>query len=176
MFAALVQGPLPRLVFVGVVLIALQNTLFVELRPATVTVQIVLALAAAAGAGAGPQKGALAGFVLGMMYDLRAGTPLGSSSISMGLGGFVAGYSLSITVDPHWWLGMIFTGIGAAIGESMVPVVRSFIGEEGHFTPRLFTVVPVVTAAAMILSPIFVPIGRWCMRVKKTDWTKVKAP
>ena len=34
MFAALVQGPLPRLVFVGVLLVALQNTLFVELRPA----------------------------------------------------------------------------------------------------------------------------------------------
>ena len=65
-----------------------------------------------------------------MMYDLRAGTPLGSSSISMGLGGFVAGYSLSITVDPQWWLAAIFTGIGAAVGETMVPVVRSFIGEE----------------------------------------------
>ncbi len=176
MFASLVQGPLPRLALVGVMLVALQQTLFVDLRPAAVTIQIVLALAAAAGAAGGPQKGALAGFVLGMMYDLRAGTPLGSSSLSMGVGGFVAGYSLSITVDPQWWLAMIFTGIGAAVGETMVPVVRSFIGEAGHFTPRLFTVVPVVSAAAMILSPVFVPVGRWCMRVKKVDWTKVKAP
>jgi len=176
MFASLVQGPLPRLALVGVMLVALQQTLFVDLRPAAVTIQIVLALAAAAGAAAGPQKGALAGFVLGMMYDLRAGTPLGSSSLSMGVGGFVAGYALSITVDPQWWLAMIFTGIGAAVGETMVPVVRSFIGEEGHFTPRLFTVVPVVSAAAMILSPVFVPVGRWCMRVKKVDWSKVKAP
>ena len=176
MFASLVQGPLPRLALVGVMLVALQQTLFVDLRPAAVTIQIVLALAAAAGAAGGPQKGALAGFVLGLMYDLRAGTPLGSSSLSMGVGGFVAGYSLSITVDPQWWLAMIFTGVGAAVGETMVPVVRSFIGEEGHFTPRLFTVVPVVSAAAMILSPIFVPVGRWCMRVKKVDWTKVKAP
>jgi len=176
MFASLVQGPLLRLALVGVMLVALQQTLFVDLRPAAVTIQIVLALAAAAGAAAGPQKGALAGFVLGMMFDLRAGTPLGSSSLSMGVGGFVAGYSLSITVDPQWWLAMIFTGIGAAVGETMVPVVRSFIGEEGHFTPRLFTVVPVVSAAAMILSPVFVPVGRWCMRVKKVDWSKVKAP
>ncbi len=176
MFASLVQGPLPRLALVGVMLVALQQTLFVDLRPAAVTIQIVLALAAAAGAAGGPQKGALAGFVLGLMYDLRAGTPLGSSSLSMGVGGFVAGYSLSITVDPQWWLAMIFTGVGAAVGETMVPVVRSFIGEEGHFTPRLFTVVPVVSAAAMILSPVFVPVGRWCMRVKKVDWTKVKAP
>jgi rod shape-determining protein MreD len=176
MFASLVQGPLPRLVLVGIVLVALQQTLFVDLRPAGVTVQVVLAFAAAAGAASGPQKGALAGFVLGMMYDLRAGSPLGSSSIAMGLGGFVAGYSLSVTVDPQWWLAMLFTGLGAAVGEAAVPVVRSFIGEEGHFTPRLFTVIPVVTVAAMLLSPLFVPLGRWCMGVKKTDWTKVKAP
>ena len=67
MFASLVQGPLPRLVLIGIMLVALQQTLFVDLRPAAVTIQVVLALAAAAGAAAGPQKGALAGFVLGMM-------------------------------------------------------------------------------------------------------------
>jgi len=94
MFASLVQGPLPRLVLVGIVLVALQETLFIDLRPAAVTVQIVLALAAAAGAAAGSQQGALAGFVLGLMYDLRAGTPLGSSSLAMGVGGFVAGFIL----------------------------------------------------------------------------------
>jgi len=176
MFASLVQGPLPRLVLVGIVLVALQETLFIDLRPAAVTVQIVLALAAAAGAAAGSQQGALAGFVLGLMYDLRAGTPLGSSSLAMGVGGFVAGYSLSITVDPQWWLAMLFTGLGAAVGEGITPVIRALIGEEGHLTARLLTVVPVVAVAAMIVSPLFVPLGRWCMRVKKTDWTKVKAP
>ena len=48
----------------------------------------MLALAAAAGAAGGPQKGALAGFVLGLMYDLSVGTPLGSSSLAMGIGGY----------------------------------------------------------------------------------------
>jgi len=173
MLASLVQGPLLRLASVGLVMVALQRTLFSELRPLGVAVQIVLALAAAAGAGGGPQKGALAGFVLGMLYDLRAGTPLGSSSLSMGIGGFVAGYALSITVDPQWWLAMIFTGIGAAVGETMVPVVRSFIGEESTFTTRLWTIVPVVAVASMVLSPLLVPLGRWCMRVKRPEW---KAP
>src|SRR5262245_407776 len=111
------------------VLVALQETLFVDLRPAGVTVQVVLALAAATGAAAGPQRGALAGFALGLMYDLRAGTPLGSSSLTMGLAGWVAGYSLSITIDPQWWLAALFTGLGAAVGETAVPIVRTFIGE-----------------------------------------------
>jgi len=173
MLASLVQGPLLRLASVGLVLLALQRTLFSDLRPFGVVVQIMLALAAAAGAGGGPQKGALAGFVLGLMFDLGVGTPLGSSSITMGIGGFVAGYVTSITIDPQWWLAALFTGVGAAAGEAGVPVVRSFIGEESTFSTRMFTIVPVVVAAAMLASPLFVPLGRWCMRVKRPEW---KAP
>lgn len=170
MLASLVQGPLLRLASVGLIVLALQRTLFSDLRPMGVAVQVVLALAAAAGAGAGPQKGALAGFVLGLMYDLGVGTPLGSSSISMGLGGFAAGYVTTITLDPQWWLAALFTGLGASVGETAVPVVRSFVGEQQPFSTRLFTVVPVVAVAAMVLSPAFVPVGRWCMRVKRPEW------
>ena len=173
MLASLVQGPLLRLVSVGLIVVALQRTLFSDLRPAGVSMQVVLALAAAAGAAGGPQKGALAGFVLGLMYDLAAGTPLGSSSITMGLAGYAAGYVTSITIDPQWWLAAIFTALGAAIGEAAVPVVRTFIGEEDVFSPRLLTVVGVVAVGALVLSPALVPVGRWCLRIKRPEW---KAP
>jgi rod shape-determining protein MreD len=173
MLAAVVQGPLLRLASVGLVVVALQRTLFSDLRPAGVSLQVVLALAAAAGAAGGPQKGALAGFILGLMYDLAAGTPLGSSSITMGLAGYAAGYVTSITIDPQWWLAAIFTALGAAIGEAAVPVVRTFIGEENVFSPRLLTVVGVVAVGAFVLSPALVPVGRWCLRIKRPEW---KAP
>ncbi|MFV0308806.1 MAG: hypothetical protein ACK5OX_13800 [Desertimonas sp.] len=169
MLASLVQGPLLRLVSVGLIVLGLQMSMFTEMRPFGVAVQVVLALAAACGAAAGSPGGALAGFVLGMMYDLGVGTPLGSSAISMGVGGFVAGYITLITVERHWWLAALFAGLGAAVGELLVPVVRAFIGEQRAFTPRLFTIIPVVAVAAMVLSPLLVPIGRWCMRVKSPD-------
>lgn len=173
MFASFVQGPIPRLVLVGILLMSLQQTLFVELRPGGVTVQLMLALAAATGAGAGPQKGALAGFALGLMFDLRAGTPLGSSSLTFGLAGWVAGYSLSVTVDPQWWLAALFTGLGAAVGATAEPLVRVFIGDDHGYSDRWYRVVAIVTAGAMLLSPLFVPLGRWCVKVRRTDWTKV---
>jgi hypothetical protein len=50
-------------------------------------------------------------------------------------------------------------------------VVRAFIGEENVFSPRLGVVVAVVAAGALVLSPALVPVGRWCMRVKRPDWT-----
>ncbi|CAN5489740.1 hypothetical protein BH24ACT5_BH24ACT5_02500 [soil metagenome] len=173
MLAAFVQGPVLRLVMVGLIVVALQQTLFVDLRPGGVTVQVVLALAAAAGAGGGPQKGALAGFVLGVMFDLRVGTPVGTSSITMGVAGFTAGYVQSITVDPQWWLSSLFVGLGTAIGEGLRPVVRRFVGDQQEYTLRIITVVVVVTAGALVMSPVLLPIGRWCMKVKRTDWTKV---
>jgi rod shape-determining protein MreD len=176
MFASLVQGPLLRLFSVGLIVLSLQTTIFADLRPAGVSLQIMLALSAAAGAAGGPQKGALAGFVLGLMYDLAVGTPLGSSSIAMGLGGFVAGYVQSITIDPQWWLAALFTGLGAAVGEMAVPVIRAFIGEEHVFDPRFGIVVAVVAAGAMVLSPLLVPIGRWCLRIKRPEWKAPREP
>ena len=85
----------------------------------------------------------------------------------MGLGGFVAGYVTSITIEPQWWLAALFTGLGAAVGEAAVPVVRAFIGEEHAFDPRFGIVVAVVAGGAMVLSPLLVPVGRWCMRIKR---------
>jgi rod shape-determining protein MreD len=170
MLASLVQGPLLRLFSVGVILLALQRTLFEDLRPAGITLQVMLALAAAAGAAAGPQKGALAGFVLGLLYDLNVGSPLGSSSIAMGLAGYIAGYATSIAVQPPWWLAALFVAIGAAAGEAVVPVIREFVGESHPLEPHFGLVVAVVAIGAAVMSPVLVPVGRWCMRVKKPDW------
>ena len=175
MFVSLVQGPLPRLVLVGMLLLSLQQTLFVDVRPWGVSVQVMLALAAACGVAGGPQRGALAGFVFGLLYDSRVGTPLGSSSFSMGMGGFTAGYVLSITIDPQWWLSALFVGIGTAVGEtwsrwSARSSARSIRGPSAG-TPWS----PLSPQQRCWPAPCS-SLGRWCVKVKKTDWTKVKAP
>jgi rod shape-determining protein MreD len=167
---AFLTGPLIRLFPVGLILLAVQRTVLSEARVNDVVLQIVLALAAAAGAGAGPERGALGGFTLGLMYDLATGSPLGLTALVYGLAGFVAGYVLTFTPTPPWWLASIFAAIGAAVGETAVPVAHALIGQDGWFTRRLFTIVPVVAAFALLLSPLFVPLGRWCMCVKRPKW------
>jgi rod shape-determining protein MreD len=173
MFAALVQGPVIRLVPVGMVLLALQRTFFVEVTVAGVVIQILTAFAAACGAAGGSESGALAGFTMGLMWDLAEGGPLGATSIAMAMAGIVAGLLALITVDPQWWLAALFTGLGTAAGEIMVPVVRFFIGEEDPFVARLWVIVPVVGIAGMVLSPLLVPLARWCFRIKRADWQAV---
>ncbi len=167
---AFLTGPLIRLFPVGLCVLAVQRTVLTDARAFDVVLQIVLALAAAAGAGAGPERGAIAGFTLGLMYDLAVGSPLGLTALMYALAGFVAGYVFTLTRTPQWWLAGIFTAIGAAVGEAALPAGRTLIGEDGWFTSRLFTIIPVVTVFAMLLSPLFVPLGRWCMCVKKPRW------
>jgi hypothetical protein len=162
-----------RLIPVTLVVLAIQRTVCADHPVAGVTIQVVLALAAGAGAGAGSERGAFAGFAMGMMYDLGVGTPLGLTALAYGLAGLTSGYVLSITPEPQWWLSAIFVAIGAAVGEMAIPVVKFLTGQEGWLTDRLIVVIPVVAAAATLLSPLFVPLGRWCAGAKRRTWRAI---
>ncbi len=171
MFAAFAQGSLIRLIPVGMVMLALQRTVFVDIKVAGVTVQVVLALAAAAGASGGSERGAVAGFVLGAMFDLVEGTPLGSTAIAFTIAGAVAGLLAVITAEPQWWLKALFVGLGCAAGEALLPVVRVFIGEESPWPANMLTVILVVGLAGALMSPVLVPLSRWCLKIRGPAWT-----
>lgn len=168
--AAILNSFLLRVIPIGMALLALQKTLFVELRPFDVVIQLVMAFACVGAAVAGPEKGAIAGFSLGLMFDLATGSPLGSSSIAFGVAACVAGWLDVMRIETTWWLAALFSTAGCAVGETLVPVVRRFVGEPHAFNSRLFTVVPVVAVAGGLASIVLYPIARWAMKVPKPEW------
>lgn len=170
MIAAFLTSSFTRIIPIGMMLLALQRTLFTELKPFGVIIQIVLAFAASAGAAGGPERGAVTGFALGIMFDLAVGSPLGSSAIVMGIAGSIAGWVDLIRIDTTWWLAAAFVGLGAGVGEAMVPVVRRFIGEEDAFVPEMATIVPVVAVGAAISSIALVPLSRWALKLGRPEW------
>jgi len=170
MLGALLTSSLTRIIPIGMMLLALQKTLLVELQPFGVIIQIVLTFAACAGAAGGPERGAITGFSLGIMFDLAVGSPLGSSSITMGVAGYIAGWVDLIRIDTTWWMAAIFVGVGAGVGEAGVPVVRRFIGEEDAFVPEMAKIVPVVAVAAAAASVLLVPVGRWALKLERPEW------
>ncbi len=172
MFASFLQGPLVRIIPVGLVMLALQRTILVDVQVAGVIIQLMTATAAAAGVAGGSERGAVVGFVFGIMFDLAEGTPLGSTAAAMTVAGIVGGLLALIAADPQWWLGAIFTGLGTAAGVIMIPVVRVFVGEPEPFNERLRVVIPVVAIAGMILSPLLVPLARWCLKQERPEWTQ----
>jgi len=166
----LLVGPAPRILVIGVFALAIQRAVFARHPVGDVKLQFVLALVVAAGAGGGADRGAVAGFALGLMYDLGGNTPLGQTALAYGLGGIVAGYLHSFTPDPQWWLAAIFAVFGAAVGEVGVPLTDVVTGEAGWITTEIFTTVPIVAVAAGVMCPALLPIGRWMMGVKRKKW------
>lgn len=163
-------GPLIRLVPIGLVALAIQRVVFGAHPVVDVKLQFVLALVVAAGAGGGADRGAVAGFVLGLMYDFSGNTPLGLMALAYGLGGMTAGYVHTFTPDPQWWLASIFAAIGAAVGEASIPLIEAITGQSGWIEQRVLVTVGVVALFAAVMCPLLMPVGRWMMGVKRRKW------
>ena len=92
------------------------------------------------------------------------------TATAMTIAGAVGGLLALIAADPHWWLEAIFTALGTAAGVATIPLLRAFIGESEPFQRQLIVVLAVVAAAAAIMSPLLVPLARWCLRMRRPEW------
>ncbi len=163
-------APLIRLLPVGLLALSLQRVIFANHPIHDVQIQFVLALVVAAGAGGGMDRGAVAGFVLGMLSDASGDTPLGVLALAYGMGGMTAGYLHRFTTDPQWWLAALFATMGAAVGETSIPVVKALTGDSGWINTDLLVTLPIVAVSAGLLCPLLLPAGRWMMGVKRKKW------
>jgi len=155
---------------VALMLTALQTSVFGDIRIFGVAIQVVLAFCAAAGVPGGAERGAWLGFVVGLMYDLGTAAPLGQHALAYGLAGFTAGLVNAVAVDPHWWLSMIFVAVGAMVGELAIPIIDTFVSSAGWQGQRLGRILPVVAVSSVMLSPLFIPLGRWCLAIRRKTW------
>lgn len=167
---AFLLGPALRVLPIGLFALSLQRLFFAEHPIGDVKLQFVLAMVVAAGAAGGPDRGAVVGFVFGLLYDLSGTTPLGLVALSYGLGGMTAGYVHNLVSEAQWWLASIFATLGAAVGELAVPLATQMTGEGGWITPRLFVQIPIVAGAAGLMCPALMPLCRWMVGVKRKKW------
>ena len=168
---SLLRRPILRVIPIGFILIAFQNEALKGVRPFGVSVQVVLALCAASGVPGGAERGAWMGFVLGVMYDLGEGFPLGQHALAYGIAGFIAGLVNAVAVDPHWWLKLIFVMLGGAAGEFTVPVINTFTSDGGWQGGHLGRILPVIAVSCGAFSFVFIPLSRWCLAIRKKTWT-----
>jgi rod shape-determining protein MreD len=165
----ILRHPLLRLLMIGLPVLALQKTLLAEMRPADVSIQAMLLLAVAGGIAGGPERGALAGFVMGFLFDLVLTSPLGLHALVYGLAGFLAGYINSLTRDHPRWLVMLVAGVASAASTVAYPVASAMIGEEVVITSALIRITLVVTVANIVFSVPAVWLMRWALHVREPD-------
>ena len=165
----ILRHPLLRLLMIGLPVLALQDTMLTDMRPAGVAIQAMLLLAVAGGVAGGPERGALAGFVMGFLFDLVLTSPMGLHALVYGLAGFLAGYINSLTLDHPRWLVMLVVGVASAASTVAYPVASAMIGEDVAITSALIKITVVVSVANIVFAVPAVWLLRWALHVREPD-------
>jgi cell shape-determining protein MreD len=160
----LIQRPTIRLIMVGMLLLTVQTTVFAEIRPWGSACDIMLGFSLASGVIGGPEKGALAGFVFGILVDLVIAAPFGLSALAYGLVAFLVGLiKSSITQGQAWWLtvGLVFSG-------SLLAVVAyngfgTMVGQIGWFRWDMAKDAAIIATFNAIIGPVATLVQRWTL-------------
>ncbi len=154
MTSAAVRARIP-LVLLGALI--LQSSLLEGLRAAGIPTDALLLVAVAGAAVAGPERGAIIGFVTGLLADLFLQTPLGLSALAYCLVGFAVGVLSGNVIRAAWWIMPVTAFVGSAAGVVAYAVIGAMVGQAHLVRPSLaFTAL----AVALVNVPLSIPVGR----------------
>jgi rod shape-determining protein MreD len=159
----LAARPWVRVPLVTVVALAVQLSLFTDMRPFDAIADVMLLLVLAGGMVAGPRDGALSGFFIGFLYDLMLRTPFGLSALSYALVGYAAGYLQAVVSSAPWWTGMLIMGAASAVSVFVYATIGTVFGLRDAINIHLVTVMLVVGAVNMLLAIPALWIQRWAL-------------
>ena len=151
------------------VVLSIQTTLFKELRPFGVAGQVILLFVICAGIQFGISIGAIVGLVAGLMFDFVVSTPAGLGSIALGVTGATAGLYLYFFPNPIWWLRLMSIAIVSVFGEIYLLIAQAMVGLGVVLELRLLTIIAVVTAINVVLSPGLFLVTRWTLSERKKE-------
>ena len=149
------------------IIISFQTTLFAEMRPFGVAAQLVLLFVVVSGSINGSTIGALTGLIAGLMYDFILQTPVGLTSLALGLAGATAGLLTYFFHEPTWWMRLITVGVVSLLGEIYYPLAQTVVGLDGWLQLRIIKVALVVAVCNLALSPIAILVCRWTLAERK---------
>jgi rod shape-determining protein MreD len=161
-----VTGTAAKLAVLLALALTLQHSLMADLRIGDVQPDLLLLVAILAGMVGGPERGALIGFVAGLLVDLFAPTPLGLSALSFSLVGFAAGGLQAGIIRSAWWIAPVTGFVGSVAGILFNAVLGAMIGRS-HFV-RL-DVLLIALGVGAVNAVLAVPVGwalSWAMSVR----------
>ena len=156
-----------RLVLVGLFVLSLQTTVFNDMRPFGVCMQVMLLMAASSGLARGRETGAVAGFVVGLMYDMVLTTPLGVGAAVFAGVGYLAGYAHSFVHEANWWSRMVLSAGASAAGMILLPFALAVVGVDGVLTFRVIGIAFVVAVFNGLFSWPVERLCRWALTEPK---------
>jgi rod shape-determining protein MreD len=124
---------------------------------------IMILIVAAAGIVAGPSRGAIVGFVAGLIADLFVVTPYGLGALCFVVVGFAVGLVRSISSEqeidaPKTTLCIV----AAAIGTLLYALLGSLIGQTGMFKAAPAAIIVVALGACVLSYPVL-RVVKWAL-------------
>jgi rod shape-determining protein MreD len=154
----------PRVVLVVFLTFLVQVTVFVEIHPLGVAPELPLLLAIYAGREGGPDRGAVAGFAVGLLYDLQLGTPFGLWALTCCMTAYLLGILSENLHRPEGLLATITSGVASVAGVLGFAVAASVVGESGLLDGDLLRTAVLVGVVNFALSPLMSRALRWAYR------------
>ncbi|MCU1345282.1 MAG: rod shape-determining protein MreD [Acidimicrobiia bacterium] len=145
------------------IVLALQLSLMPGLRLAAASGDLMLLFALTVAMVGGPERGALAGFCVGLTFDLFLTTPFGLSALTYCLGAYMIG-RIQVGMLRHSALLPVFTvALGTAVTVVLYALLARVFGQAWVGWGRLWRVVLVESGFSLFFAPISLPVCRWAM-------------
>jgi len=126
--------------------------------------RFLLVYAALAGAIHGSEVGAIAGFIVGFLYDTALTTPFGLTAAVAALVGAGGGLLPFLVRDPTWWSISLAAAVATAGGVLALPVAMILVGTPSGIGGAVAGLAAVAAAVNLLLSIPMIPVVRWTLR------------
>lgn len=145
--------------------VVLHTAVFPHFRLFDVAADMLILLGAAAGVAGGPERGAVIGFVCGLLADSFLQTPFGLTALVLTLVSAAIGAFQSRIVHAIWWIPMFTVAAGAAATVVGYAILGAVLGEGHLVSARLLVVAPVVGVLDGLIAPVAVRLMRWALDI-----------
>ena len=163
MLDLLLEGPWLRFSLLVLIALTIQLGVLSEFRVAGATGDVMMLLALVAGLAGGPLRGGVAGFAVGLVFDLVLLSPFGVTALTYCLLGYALGLVPSEFVRGAFWVPPLIVFGASAVGTVFYVAMETVFGQEGIFTPHVVVMALVVAVINALLTPIAFRATRWAL-------------
>jgi rod shape-determining protein MreD len=150
-----------RTAFVVFLAVVLQVCLFADTPTFGITPDVILLVAIGIGLAGGPERGALAGFAGGLLFDCTVTTPFGLSALVYASTGYVVGGLQHAVLGSTWYTPIFVAGIASALGTLAYGLLGGLAGNFDWLTTHVVVVALGVGLLNMLLALPVLPVTRW---------------
>jgi rod shape-determining protein MreD len=143
--------------------IIVHTALAPNLRLLGVSVDVFLLLAVVSGIAAGAERGAIVGFVCGLLADCFLQTPFGLSALVYALVGYGVGVFQTGVLHSSWWIPAVTAAVASALGVAGYVALGIVVGQDHLLSTRMLEVAGIVALLHALLAPVAVRLARWAV-------------